>query len=205
MGKQRPGGVTKEQQIQLDKDAWALRRLGYSQARIAEELQVSQPTISRSLQRTGKAYQKELMKDVSALKAQQIEQLEHIRDDAMQAWRRSQLDYQEMTVRRQRVTDENAEGIDPDTLDDWPLPEDDDSNKRLEITTIVTRGQVGDPRFLKIAMEASAEIRKITGIDNNDKLYALIIENFDWDKATPEQLRRLKSGEDPLAVIFGTR
>lgn len=204
MGKKN-GGVPREVVLQRERDAWKFRQLGWSQRRIAEELGISQPAVCQALARISAKYTKSTMKNVAAVKGEQIVMLEEIRDDAMQAWRRSQLDYQEMTVRRQRVTDENAENIDADTLEDWPLPEDDDSNKRLEITTIVTRGQVGDPRFLKIAMEASAEIRKITGIDNNDKLYALIIENFDWDKATPEQLRRLKSGEDPLAVIFGTR
>lgn len=197
----RPNGVTKEQQIELDNRAWDLRRKGYSQRRIAEELKVSQPTIFRSLQRTGKKYQVALMKDVSALKGQQIEQLEYIRDEALEAWRKSQTDYQEMTLRYQRVTEENADPA--DTLDDWRVPNEEAGEKKLEITTTVTRAQVGDPRYLKTAMEASAEIRKITGIDNNNKLYALIIENFDWSKATPAQLRRLESGEDPLAVIFG--
>lgn len=197
----RKNGVPREVTQQREMTAWELRQLGWTQQRIANEMGVAQGTVSKALTRLGTKYNQETMKNVAAVKGEQIAQLEAIRDMAMQEWLNSRSEYKEVSVRYQRVTEEH---IDPDTLEDWEPPdEEEDSEKRLQIMTIIRRQRLGDPRYLKIAMEASAEIRKIMGIDSSNRLYAVLFEKVDWESITLPQIKRLESGEDPLAVLLG--
>jgi predicted transcriptional regulator len=69
--------------------AWDLRQRGWSQRRIAGELSISQGTVSRLLDAIERRELARLSKRVERQKVEQTYQLDHIIDEALDAWERS--------------------------------------------------------------------------------------------------------------------
>lgn len=78
-----------EEVAEHERRAWALRQRGWTQERIAEELKLTQRGVGVILARLSKRYLASLGNDVNRHRAQQTTRLEHILDEAMQAWERS--------------------------------------------------------------------------------------------------------------------
>lgn len=149
-----PNKVPKEVTTERDRRAWELRQKGWTTRHIAEELTVDHSTICRALSRVETRLAKQFEQDALRIKARHTAQLEHIADEAMQAWERSKLD-----AEMERVTDKDV------TLDGGMegtkvmLP-------ATETTTVhEKRGQAGNPSFLSEARAAQADIRSIWGLD----------------------------------------
>lgn len=84
-----PNPVPKEVTIERERRAWGLRQQGWSHARIGRELGVDDSTVTKMLQRICKRALASLKDRVEEMKAEQTVQLDHIQDEAMQAWERS--------------------------------------------------------------------------------------------------------------------
>lgn len=103
-----PRKVTNEQAREHERRAWELRTRGWSQTRIGAELSLDQSTISKALQRVSARVLAELRPQVEAMKAEQTAQLEHLLDEAVQAWERS---------RRPKVTTADGDDVKTVTLE----------------------------------------------------------------------------------------
>jgi hypothetical protein len=111
------------------------------------------------------------------VKARQIQQLEHIRAEAMAAWHRSKAD----AVRRRQRRSEGA-------------------GTGTAIAEVVTEAQHGEARYLTEARGALADQRKLLGLDAPQQLQ-LDARPFAHltDEQVQEELRRL----DALLVAAG--
>lgn len=131
------------------KRAWELAQQGWSETRIALELGVDQSTISRYLTSLAKRTLTQLEDEVIRAKATQLRQLEHIIDEAFQAWQASKTPEQTISKR-----------IVPGDID-----EEGNRGESQEVVTTRVRGQSGDSRHLKTALDAMADARKLLGLD----------------------------------------
>jgi transposase len=84
--------VPKEVTIERERRAWELRQKGWSHRRIAAELGIDDSTVTKALQRVTKRALIDLKDKVEEMKTEQTFQLDHIQDEAMQAWERSKED-----------------------------------------------------------------------------------------------------------------
>lgn len=117
---------------------WSLRQKGWSQRRIAEELEIDQGTVCRALDRINKRELKRLSERVEAHKIESTHILEHIRDEAIQAWEKSKRN-------KRRVLSKGT------------------GDGKAALTEVVERE--GDPAHLDRAITADREIRRIWGAD----------------------------------------
>lgn len=140
---------TPEAQNQREDRAWELRSNGWSQARIAAELGITQQAVSLLLKRLAKQFAKEFKKRVEEIKGEQTAQLEFLVDEALQEWERSKSDAEKKSVKSGRCQlDRDGNPVD---LDD-------------EVTQ-TTEGRLADPRYLQQARDGMGDIRKIWGVD----------------------------------------
>jgi len=142
MGNRR-GRVPREVSREREKKAWEYRQQLWTQDRIAEELGVTRVAVTKMLQRVEKRNVIELDEKVTNHKLTQIEQLQAIADQAVQAWERSKESTK--TVSRIKKGPAGEEG--PET------------------TIIKMQDMDGDPRFLTVALTALTDLRKIMGLD----------------------------------------
>jgi len=119
--------------------AWAGRQAGYSQWLLAKEMGLSQPGVSKVLRRVERRVLARMEDEARTVKAKQAAQLEFILSQAMQAWHQS---------KGERTKTTQGDGRDGSTL------------KRER------RSSTGDPRYLKIALEALQSERRLYGLDN---------------------------------------
>jgi predicted transcriptional regulator len=91
MAKPRPNPPTSVVRTR-EARAWELAQTGASQRRIAAELGIAQPSVCRILRRVETRVLAELEESVGRVKARQHHQLEHVADEALRAWERSQAD-----------------------------------------------------------------------------------------------------------------
>jgi len=138
--------------VERKKRAWELAQEGWSETRIALELGVDQSTISRYLTSLAKRTLTQLEDEVIRAKATQLRQLEHVIDEAFQAWRTSKTPEQTISKR-----------IVPGDID-----EEGNRGEPQEIVTTRVRGQTGDPRHLRTALDAMADVRKLLGLDKSE-------------------------------------
>lgn len=131
--------------VERKKRAWELSQQGWSEKRIAEELGVDRTTVSRYLTSLSRRALAQLEDEVAKAKAIQLRQLQHVIDEAFQAWRDSRKP--EQTVSKKVV------------------PATEDGGENHTIITTKVRGQSGNPRHLRNAMTAMAEIRELLGIE----------------------------------------
>jgi hypothetical protein len=129
--------------------AWEYRCRGWGQRRIAEQLGISQPGVSKILRRVEGRVLKELSGSVARIKVSQNGQQEYVIEEALEAWRRSQQP-------RKRATRRTVTGGDGDG--------DGDGEAGNQITTDIVERD-GDPAYLYVAMHAMAAQRALWGLD----------------------------------------
>lgn len=130
-----PRQVTRDR----ERRAWELRVTQFqTEQQIADALGIDTSTVCRMLQRLEKRLAKTFEGQAAEIKAEQTAQLQHIAQEAIRAWERSQQDAEiERTV----------------------------SGPQGATTTTERRGQVGDSRFLDQVRGALEDIRDIWGLD----------------------------------------
>jgi predicted transcriptional regulator len=166
------------QRIRRRTDAWELRCQGWSQYRIAAELGVSQMTISRDLAAASEKALKNLDDLVIQTKREHVFQLERIADEAFQAWEKSKEAGKAVSRRKHKP----GEG-----------QEDDGS----EVITTSAKEQTGDIKYLKIAMDAMADVRSIVGADAPLSMNLTVGK---LDELIERELARLAAnGQGPLS------
>jgi hypothetical protein len=111
---------------------------GWSQAAIAEELKVSQATVSGDIRHVRRQWEESAVRNFDELRSRELEKLGIIEREAWGAWDRSQKPAQSATV--------TGEGGGQRT------------RKSL-------KQQVGDPRFLDLVSKCIMQRRAITGLD----------------------------------------
>ena len=117
---------------------------GWSQAQIALDLGVSQAAVCKILQRVDARVVREMTNEGARQKARHTVRLEYVYGQSMRAWEASKKG---STRRRQRKSQASASG---------------DGATVAEI--VVDEGH-GDPRYLREAREALADLRKLWGVD----------------------------------------
>jgi hypothetical protein len=112
-----------------------------TQYQIAEELGISRESVQRILSRYNKRLYERLITEHAAIRGQQVRQLEHMADEAMQAWERSKLDAETL----KSTTDEAG---------------------RVTRTERTVKSQCGDVSFLSEVRAILAEVRKVLMMDD---------------------------------------
>ena len=130
-------------------EAWRLRLQGLTQAKIAEQLGVSQQAVSLLLLKTEKRLHAEFVAQAEEIKARQTAQLEQIYLEAFEQWRRSCEDAEQVTTVTGR-----AKATNDGCVIDLPDQE-----------TRTVKGQSGNPALLEKAMQALENIRSIWGLE----------------------------------------
>ena len=114
---------------------------GWSQRRMAAELGISQPAVSKMLRRIDDRVLRELAEDGDRQKARQTNRLEHLYAEALGGWEQSKTD---TTRRRQRKTEVGTNG------------------GGTTIAELVVENRHGDPRF--------PDLRTLWGLDAPQKV-----------------------------------
>ena len=157
--------------------AWQRSLQGASQREIAAELGVSQPAVSKMLRRVARDVIDDLRHQTTVQQARQVHRLELVVTEALAAWEQSK---RERTQRRQRRQD--APG--------GP------AGGRLTVSEAVVTSRDGDPRYLRQALTALADLRTVTGLDARDTaepVAATTSAAWDLRKLTTEELQQLET------------
>jgi hypothetical protein len=125
--------------------AWDLRQQGWTVQRIARRLGVHHGTVVRMLARVEARVLRGLERRVENQKVQSTHVLDHIRDEALQAWERSKA----AATRAVKKRKGRGEAADAE-----------------EINVTEATSSYGDPAFLDRAIAADDRIRRIWGIDS---------------------------------------
>jgi len=144
-----------------------LSTLGWSQHRIAADIGVSQPAVSKILKRAEAALFRELLDTAERQKARHTLRLEHLFAESLQAWEASKAD----TTRRRQSRTHDAQG-----------------RAGGIVAEVVVDQHHGDPRYLEEARKALADHRKLWGLDAPHKLDVRASRN-PYDDLTEEALR----------------
>lgn len=147
--------VPKEIVRERERKAWAMRTQNLMlQWQIAEELNITESGVCRILKRVSMRVLQEMNEDIIAYKAQQVEALMFIAQEAMAAWTKSKEPIK--TVSRSV----RGKQLDGET----------EQTDKIMGTIMRTTDQDGDPRYLTIAMAALADIRKVLGLDTVEQV-----------------------------------
>ena len=140
---------------QIERDRKRISELylkGWLQAEIAEELHLSQPTVSNDLKAIQKEWLKSTLQDFDKLKARELAKIDNLELVYWEAWERSKDNKKSKTIKlnprrgQTRATNEN-------------------------ITEIKTKDEdlIGDPRFLSGVQWCIDRRCKLLGIDAPEK------------------------------------
>ena len=111
---------------------------GISQATIAEQLAISQSTISVDLKAIRKQWRESAIRDFDELRSIELEKLHLLECEAWSAWKRSQKPAQSAVVTGEGATQRSTKSM---------------------------RNQVGDPRFMAIISQCIAQRRGLLALD----------------------------------------
>lgn len=150
---------------------------GDSQYQIAALLDISQAAVSKILRRADDQTLQEMRERGLRVKGRQIQQLEHIRAEAMSAWHRSKAD---AVRKRQRRSDGAGAGT--------------------SVAEVVTEAQHGDPRYLAEARNALSDQRKLLGLDAPQQLQ---LDARPFAHLTDEQLSLELHRQQTLLISAG--
>jgi DNA-binding CsgD family transcriptional regulator len=149
--------------------ATELSAQGWSQNQIAVELHISQPAVSKILQRVEEAWRVERVTAIDRMRARHSMRLNHMVNEAMRAWEQSKAD---RTRKRQRKTQRNSGQGD------------------ATVAELVVENEHGDPRYLEQARKALADERKIWGLDAPEAIAVRVAPpERSFEHATDEQLQ----------------
>lgn len=144
--------LTKEQRLYRDSRIWDLRvKKNKTQDAIAKELQTTQKTVSKVLERLNFAYYQAFIHRIDIVKQEQVAQLEIVAQNAWRAWEKS---------KKKHVTSTDSVG-----------------GESGGFNSVTTSDQYGDPRFLTVYLKAKEDIRKILGIDAATKVHITTTDN----------------------------
>lgn len=177
MGKTGP----KRTPIQRERDLVEIARRylhGQSQMEIADELELSQPQISRDLKVLQERWQKSALTDLNEAKARELARIDNLEREYWDAWRDSRGERQE-TATKQIVGG---------------------AGDRKEVS--IKKGKAeGNPDFLT-GIQWCIEMRcKILGIYQPGRA-ANPLAFIDYSHLSDAQLERIANGEDPLKVLI---
>lgn len=148
-----------------ERRAVELAVLGFTQHEIAEQLEISQPAVSKLLARADERALADLTDRSERQKVRQTQRLERVFAESMRAWERSKVD---TTKRRQR---QSARGAGTASVGNDTVAE------------VVVETKHGDPRYLETARKAMTDLRSIWGLNAPQQLdvsrsdpYALLTE-----------------------------
>jgi hypothetical protein len=111
---------------------------GWTQAAIAAEVGVTQPTISHDLEKIQKAWREDSIRDFDLRREIELQKIDRVEREAWAAWERSQK------------PDQSAQTYD-------------DTNNRRTRRTV--RNRNGDPRYLDIVLKCGVARRELLGLD----------------------------------------
>ena len=111
---------------------------GWTQAAIAEELGVSQPTVAADLKAVHRQWKESVVQDLELARAIELAKLDRIEREAWDAWQRSQRPAETAVVSGQA----------------------EDRQMRRSV-----KHQHGDPRFLEVVHKSIAQKRALLGLD----------------------------------------
>jgi len=148
-------GSADQTRVERVRRAWALRCRGWTHQRIADDIGVNRATVTKWLAAVEARELGRLSDQVEQTKARHTAILEHIADEALQAWERSKKPLTRMTEKTTRPV------LTPS--DDGPPPETEAVNtKQTEVTQ-----RDGEPAYLDRATIALDAIRRIWGLEGN--------------------------------------
>lgn len=128
-----------EKTLTNEEKAFQMRAKGFSQSRIAEELEMTQQGVSKALKRATERFAKAYLEDVKHIKDEQVMQLEYVASEAMEAWHESKK------IRKSTRTK-------------------DKDSKKAQGEKTTEQAMFGDPRYLAEFRKAKADIREILGV-----------------------------------------
>ena len=171
-----------ERTQELERQAWRLRMRFWSQQDIAQELGVSQETVSRMLHRVAERLNKAFLQEISCMRAEQTEQLTQIARTAYEAYEKC----------RQELPEETPSDPMPDAL---PVAADESNPPAPR-----RRANLG-AAYLKVALRALADLRALWGLEAAKKadiraqipavkaLIGIDIERMRTGKGDPDEAR----------------
>lgn len=155
---------------------------GMSQIEIAEELGLSQPTVSRDLKILQSEWREKRIYDIDEKKNIELAKIDNLELEYWQAWRRSLEDAETKMIEKQGV-----------------IKDGDKENKIIGSRVKQTdkkEGQSGNPAFLRGVEWCINKRCEILGLNAGNKNL-----NIDLSNLSTEQLERLAKGEDLYAVL----
>lgn len=160
---------------------------GWLQCDIADEVGLSQSTVSNDLKILQKQWLSSTLININEAKAKELARIDKLEQEYYQAWHRSCEDAETIT--------EKGKGSKAKAKDD----EDNSPTRPTEFEkTVQRKGQAGDPRFLQGVQWCISQRCKILGVNAPKKSEDLTVN---LNELTNEQLTRLASGEDLYAVL----
>jgi predicted transcriptional regulator len=147
---------------------------GWIQADIADELTISQQTVSNDLKALHGEWLASALMDFSEAKSQELAKIDRLEREYWQAWERSCEDAESVTQ------EGTAEGVD-----------------KVKKTS---KGQAGDPRFLQGVQWCIERRCKILGVDAPEKYAVGGPGDFDpaaWKKRAQERLQHVAKLDEP--------
>ena len=140
------GRLPKEVAQERERIAWDLRLKGMTHHEIADFMGLNRSAVTKLLKRIRSRVNEKLDSDVGQHRSEQIARLERIYKESMDAWENSKL--ASKTVIKEEGQIGRASG---------------------QKTTVKVEDADGDPRYLNIAMQALADLRKILSLDAPSK------------------------------------
>lgn len=137
------------------KEVWGLRQRGWTQERIGAHMSISQAAVSKLLSVAAAEYRKRYINSVDKVQAEHIMRLEHIVNEAMNAWEKSCESFKSQSSKNEIPFTEELKEFASKIFKKSPS----------KTITQYIEERCGDPRFLQVAMKAQEDIRKIVGAD----------------------------------------
>jgi len=136
-------------------------RLGESYAEIAEALSVSKSTVARDVKRLRETWREAVKKDMTEHVARRVAELRAIKREAYRAWHDSREAPAREKVRTEGEGQSRAAVGEDGAIQSTAVVTDVE-----HVTKEVTRKAGGDPRHLRIMLQAEKRIGQIIGVDD---------------------------------------
>ena len=150
----KPGKIPKELTLEREQQAWELRTQKFwTQARIAQEIGVSQPAVHKMLSRISLRVRGRLDTDVVSVQLSQVSQLETLVQEMYEAWTESRKPVR--TVASSGEDSMSGKG-------DASLFHKGKHGKQVRTEVKTTAGDVA---LVRAMLQAMSDIRKIVGAD----------------------------------------
>ena len=147
---------------------------GTTQMDIAEQLKISQATVSRDLKAIEKEWAVARINDIDERKRMELAKIDNLELVYWGGWKKSQADAEVETVKMQGNADKPGKV---------------EKTRRVE-------GQVGDPRFLQGVAWCVDKRCELLGLNATTKTM-----NVDMSALSTAQVERIAKGEDVMSVL----